>query len=74
MITISSLASDTRTRCMFHFTILERNCFFQVMGRIAFAKALNGLVNIDISSYITFYSDEDRYSHGSFDNLSLKKN
>ena len=36
-------------------------------------KALNGLCNINIDSYIDFYSDADHYSFRKYDNLSLKK-
>ena len=36
-------------------------------------KALNGLCNINIDSYIDFYSDADHYSFRKYDDLSLKK-
>ena len=36
-------------------------------------KALNGLCNINIDSYIDFYSDADHYSFRKCDDLFLKK-
>ena len=36
-------------------------------------KALNGISNVNIDSYIDFYSDTDHYSLGKYDDLSLKK-
>ena len=36
-------------------------------------KALNGIININIDSYVDFYSDADHYSLRKYDNLSLKK-
>ena len=36
-------------------------------------KALNGISNINIDSYIDFYSDADHYSFRKYDDLSLKK-
>ena len=36
-------------------------------------KALNGISNVNIDSYIDFYSDADHYSFRKYDNLSLKK-
>ena len=36
-------------------------------------KALNGLCNININSYIDFYSDADHYSFRKCDDLFLKK-
>ena len=37
-------------------------------------KALNGISNINIDSYVDFYSDADHYSFRKYDDLSLKKN
>ena len=42
-------------------------CFF-------FYKILNGYINIEISSYIEFYSDSERNSLRGRDELTLKKN
>lgn len=39
-----------------------------------FYKALNGHINLDVSSYIQFYSDSERYSLRGRDELTLKKN
>ena len=36
-------------------------------------KALNGISNINIDSYIDFYSDADHYLFRIYDDLSLKK-
>ena len=36
-------------------------------------KALNGISNINIDSYVDFYSDADHYSFRKYDYLSLKK-
>ena len=36
-------------------------------------KALNGISNINIDSYIDFYSDAGPYSFRKYDDLSLKK-
>ena len=36
-------------------------------------KALNGISNINIDSYVEFYSDADHYSFRKYDDLSLKK-
>ena len=36
-------------------------------------EAPNGLCNINIDSYIDFYSDADHYSFRKYDDLSLKK-
>ena len=36
-------------------------------------KALNGISNVNIDSYIDFYSDADHYSFRKYDDLSLKK-
>jgi len=36
-------------------------------------KALNGLSNINIDSYVDFYSNADHYSFRKYDDLSLKK-
>ena len=36
-------------------------------------KALNGISNINIDSYVDFYSDVDHYSFRKYDDLSLKK-
>ena len=36
-------------------------------------KALNGLCNINVDSYIDFYSGADHYSFRKYDDLSLKK-
>ena len=36
-------------------------------------KALNGISNINIHSYVDFYSDADHYSFRKYDDLSLKK-
>ena len=38
-----------------------------------FKKALNGLSNIKIDTYVDFYSNADRYSFRNYDELSLKK-
>ncbi|XP_068725942.1 uncharacterized protein [Montipora capricornis] len=35
-------------------------------------KALNGISNVNIDSYIDFYSDADRYSFRKYDDLTLK--
>ena len=36
-------------------------------------KALNGISNINIDSYVDFYSDADHHSSRKYDDLSLKK-
>ena len=36
-------------------------------------KALNGISNINIDSYVDFYSNADYYSFRKYDDLSLKK-
>ena len=36
-------------------------------------KALNGISNINIDSYVDFYSDADHYSFRKYNDLSLKK-
>ena len=38
-----------------------------------FYKALNGISNINIDSYVDFYSNADHYSFRENDDLSLKK-
>lgn len=38
-----------------------------------FYKALNGISNINIDSYVDFYSNADHYSFKKNDDLSLKK-
>ena len=39
-----------------------------------FYKALNGLSNIKIDTYVDFYSNADRYSFRNYDELSLRRN
>lgn len=38
-----------------------------------FYKALNGYINLDMSTYVQFYSDTDRYPLRGKDSLTLKK-
>ena len=37
-------------------------------------KALNGYINIDLSTYVQFFSDSDRYPLRGKDECTLKKN
>ena len=37
-------------------------------------KALNGYINIDLSTYVQFFSDSDWYPLGGKDECTLKKN
>ena len=37
-------------------------------------KALNGYINFDLSTYVQFFSDSDRYSLRGKDECTLKKN
>ena len=49
----------------------HRRFLFDVL---LFYKALNGYINIDMSTYVQFYSDTARCSLREKDNLTLKKN
>ena len=46
----------------------------RILADVTFSyKALNGISNINIDSYVDFYSDADHYSFRKYDDLSLKK-
>ena len=47
---------------------------FYLFDVLFFYRVLNGYINIDISSYIQFYSHSERYSLRGKDELKLKKN
>ena len=40
---------------------------------LLFSKALNGISNINVDSYVDFYSNSDHYSFRENDDLSFKK-
>ena len=62
---------DTRRERLNLLSLKDRCFLFDVLF---FYKILNGYINIDISSYIEFYSDSERYSLRGRDELTLKKN
>ena len=51
---------------------LERRQFF--FDVIFLYKALNGYINIDLSTYVQFFSDSDRYPLRGKDSCTFKKN
>ena len=62
---------DTRRERLNLLSLKDRRFLFDVLF---FYKVLNGYINLDLSSYIQFYSDSDRYSLRGKDELTLKKN
>ena len=61
---------DTRRERLNLLSLTDRRFLFVLF----FYKIFNGYINIDISSYIEFYSDSERYSLRGRDELTLKKN
>ena len=62
----------TRVEKLNLFSLQYRRFLFDVL--LFFFKVLNGYINIDISAFINFYSDYDRYCLRDRDNCVLKKN
>lgn len=62
---------NTRKEQLNLLSLEDRRFFFDVLF---FYRVLNGYINIDISSYIQFYSHSERYSLRGKDELKLKKN
>ena len=60
---------DTRRERLNLLSLKDRRFLFDVLF---FYKILNGYINIDISSYIEFYSDSERCSLRGRDELTLK--
>ena len=60
---------DTR-RERLNLLSLKDRCF--LLDVLFFCEVLNGYINLDVSSYIQFYSDSDRFSLRGRDELVLK--
>ena len=62
---------DTRIERLNLLSLKDRRFLLDVLF---FYKALNGYINLDVSSYIQFYSNSEGYSLRGRDELILKKN
>ena len=62
---------EQRRKMLNLLSLEQRRFLFDVLF---LHKALNGYINIDLSTYVHFFSDSDRYPLRGKDECTLKKN
>ena len=66
-----NLSYEERLKCL-NLLSLEKRCY---LFDVTFLyKALNGYLNVDVSPFLNFYSQDDRYRFRHVDDYSLKTN